>query len=185
MFSLKKAVLVASMIVLAACGESKITEVDGTTSASADQSLKAMMKGMKDNEYLQMAGDIKMLHARYPGEEFGKALNGKDMDGFNAEVADTKKFFIQRGKDRSNTEIQAEIDELVQKNKEFTDFRIQSGDTSFDPANHPFTSKNLSRIENYKQKQAALASLSDDDYWKEYGCGCYQSSLGATANPLK
>ncbi|MBF8766358.1 hypothetical protein IR009_14140 [Pseudomonas putida] len=182
---MKKIALALAVVMLTACGESKVTEVDGTTSASADQSLKAMMKGMKDNEYLEMAGNIKMLHSRYPGEEFGKALNGKDMDGFNAEVADTKKFFIQRGKERSNTEIQAHIDELVQKNKEFTDFRIQSGDTSFNPENHPFTSKNLSRIENYKQKQATLASLSDDAYWKEYGCGCYQSSLGATADPLK
>ncbi|AYN11797.1 hypothetical protein [Pseudomonas putida] len=182
---MKKIALALAVVMLTACGESKVTEIDGTTSASADQSLKAMMKGMKDNEYLEMSGNIKMLHSRYPGEEFGKALNGKDMDGFNAEVADTKKFFIQRGKERATAALQTDIDELTQKNQEFTEFRIQSGDTSFDPANHPFTSKNLSRIENYKQKQATLASLSDDAYWKEYGCGCYQSSLGATANPLK
>lgn len=182
---MKKIALALAVVMLTACGESKVTEIDGTTSASADQSLKAMMKGMKDNEYLEMAGNIKMLHSRYKGEEFAKVLNGKDMEEFNAEVADTKKFFIQRGKERATAELQADIDDLLRKNAEFTEVRVQGGDTSFDPTSHPFTSKNLSRIENYKQEQATLASLSDDAYWKEYGCGCYQSSLGATANPLQ
>lgn len=173
---MKKLLLVASLLALTACGDSKVTEIDGSSTAMADQSLKAMMQGMKNSDRYNMEVDIKMLHARYTGEEFAKALGGKDKDEFQKEVAGTRLYFIGKGREREIADSQKEIDAFETQIKEWTDLKLQNR-PDFVAADDVFVQGWTKKADLIRTRQAQVAALSDDAFWKEYGCGCSESSI--------
>lgn len=182
---MKKLVLTLSVVMLAACGESRVTRVDGTSVATADQTLRAIEKGLKLNENDQIAYevDVKMLHSRYEGMEFAKVLDGKDIDGIRAEVADTKAYFIERGRKRFAETEQATIDSLTEKVAKMTELRNQM-ESNFDPETSVWTAADISRIKQAKERQHVYLTQDSEEFWKEHGCGCSKSNMPATAKYL-
>jgi hypothetical protein len=158
---------------LAACGESKVTKVDGSSVSAADASLKKMMQGMKDDQYIQVANDFKMLHSRYKGDEFLKVVGGKDLDGLKAEAADTKAYFIAKGRERFIQKDQDEIDRLQAR----VDSLIENFKSrpDFDPETNAYTSGDLAKIRLIKERQEGYKTQDSEEFWKEHGCGCYES----------
>lgn len=183
MRSLKKAVLVASLVMLAACGESKITEVDGTTVQTADMTLKAMGKGLSEHDSVNYLVAIRMLHSRYDNAEFGKKLDGMDMDDVQKEIAATKAYFIDLNRERFVKIEQVQIDRLQAKVDRVTEIQ-RSMKPDFDPETHVYTSDDIARIRQLKLRQEEYRTQDAEEFYKTHGCGCEQSSVRPTAKVL-
>lgn len=173
---MKKLALAFSIVMLSACGPSKVTKVDGTSVATADQTLRAIEKGLNLNENDQIAYevDVQMLHYRYQGMDFAKALDGKDIDGIRAQVADTKAYFLAINRKRFADAEQVTIDNLTEKVAKLTELRKQM-ETNFDPETSVWTSGDLSRIKQAKERQQMYLTQDGDEFWKIHGCGCETS----------
>lgn len=173
---MKKLALAFSIVMISACGPSKITKVDGTSVATADQTLRAIEKGLNLNENDQIAYevDVQMLHYRYEGMEFAKVLDGKDIDGIRAEVASTRAFFLDRNRKRFAADEQVTIDKLTEKVAAMTELRKQM-ETNFDPETSIWTSGDLSRIKQAKERQHMYLTQDGNEFWEAHGCGCETS----------
>jgi hypothetical protein len=173
MLFVKKFAFALSLAMLAACGPSQVTKVDGTSVATADQSLRAIEKGLKLNENDQIAYevDVQMLHYRYEGMEFAKVLDGKDIDGIRAEVANTKAYFLAENRKRHVAIEQKKIDDLNEKIASVSDGRRKM-EPDFDPETSVWTSGDLARVKHYKELQQTYMTMDAEEFWKEYGCGC-------------
>jgi len=183
MLYVKKLVIALSVVMLTACGESKITTVDGTTVLTADQTLKAMGKELSQNDSIEYLVNIRMLHSRYDDAEFAKKLDGMDMDEVKAEFATTKAYFIDRNRERFVQIEQKEIDRLTDKIARVSENRRQMED-NFDPTTSIWTSGDLARIEVLKRRQDVYRTQDAEAFFKEHGCGCEKSHLPPTAKVL-
>lgn len=179
MITLKKAVLIASLVMLAACGESKVTKVDGTSLLSADQTLKAMGKDLSEHDSINYLVDVRMLHSRYSNAEFGKKLDGMDMEEVRKEMASTKAYFIDLNRKRFIKIEQDEIDRLSAKVAAVS--ALRTTDKDFDPETSVWTAQDIARIKERQRRQEEYRTQTDDEFFSEHGCGCEASSMPPTA----
>lgn len=180
---MKKLVLALSVVMLAACGESKITKVDGTNVTTADQTLKAMGKELNQNDSVNYLVDIRMLHSRYDNAEFGKKLDGMNMSEVRKEMAATKAYFIDLNRERFVKIEQVEIDRLTDKVARISEHR-RSMESDFDPETSAWTSGDLQKIRQLQARQETYRTQPADEFFKEHGCGCEKSSMPPTAKVL-
>ncbi|SCX25051.1 hypothetical protein SAMN03159437_02627 [Pseudomonas sp. NFACC25] len=159
---MKKLVLALSIVMLAACGESKVTKVDGSSLLTADQTLKAMGKDLSQGESINYLVDIRMLHARYNNAEFGKKLDGMDMEEVRKEMASTKAYFIDLNRKRFIKVEQDEIDRLTAKVENMSQLR-QTMEKDFDPETSVFTAPDLARIKERQRRQEEYRTQTDDE----------------------
>jgi hypothetical protein len=172
--SVKKAVLIASILVLAACGgESKVTEIDGTSSATADRSFQKMIYGLPDS--LQWEIDKNMLTSRYEGEEFAKRFDGKTLEDLKPDIAETKTYFIKINRDRHAATEQEEIDKLQVK---LADFEAQPESN----IKYIMIAETKARIDMYVKSRDEILALNDEQAWKTFGCGCEKSDYKPSGN---
>lgn len=177
---MRKMVLALSVVMLAACGESKITKVDGTSLQTADQTLRAMGKDLSQGESINYLVDVKMLHSRYSNAEFGKKLDGMDMEEVRKEMASTKAYFIDLNRNRFIKIEQDEIDRLSEKVARTTELH-KATDSAFDPETSIWTSKDLSKISQLQARQEEYRTQTDADFFDIHGCGCEASTMPPTA----
>lgn len=175
MNTFKKAVLLATVLVLAACGESKVTKIDGTSNGTADNSFQKMIYGMPSGESLQWELDIKMLKSRYQGDEFAKRFNGKTLEDLKPEIADTKTHFIKINRERHAATEQEEIDKLQVKLAEFE----AQGESNI---KYMMIAKTKARIDMYTKSRDEILALSDEQAWNTFGCGCQQTDYKPSGN---
>jgi len=179
----KKLVLALSIVMLAACGESKITKVDGTTVTTADQTLKAMGKELSENDSINYLVDIRMLHSRYSNADFGKKLDGMDMEEVRKEMASTKAYFITLNRERFVKIEQVTIDKLTEKVARVSELR-RSMEKDFDPETSIWTSGDLALIRELQRRQEEYRTQTDDEFFNIHGCGCEKSSMPENAKVL-
>jgi hypothetical protein len=159
-----KAMVMISFLLLAACGgsgETKVTKIDGTSNATAEQSLRKMLYGMKDQESIQWQNDIRLIKSRYEGD-FGKMVAGKSLEDLRPMIDDSRKYWVERSRALHIGIEQKEIDSLQAKLKEQTDLGVNS----------VITSKTEARIRMYEKSIEEMKALSDEDVLKTYGCSC-------------
>ena len=179
----KKLVLALSVVMLAACGESKITKVDGTSVQTADMTLKAMGKGLSEHDSVNYGVAIRMLHSRYDNAEFGKKLDGMNIDEVYKEIADTKAHFIALNRERFVQIEQVHIDKLQQKVDRVTALQRETK-PDFDPETHVYTRLDIASIREAQRRQELYRTQDAEEFYKEHGCGCEQSSVRPTAKVL-
>lgn len=171
MRTFKNAVVLASVLLLAACGgggESKVTKIDGTSNATAQRSLDKMIKTMPDNASIQWQNDVAMLKSRYPeGDEFAKQFGGKTLDELKPAIAEAKAHYIKFNRDRNAAEVQADIDELKVKLESF------QGSPESNTRNIMIAQTEAKMAARTKARDAILA-MNDDQAWAEFGCGCQE-----------
>lgn len=172
---MKKAILIASFLILSACGESKITKIDGTNSATADRSFQKMIYGMPSGDSLQWELDMKILKSRYEGDEFAKRFDGKTLEDLKPEIAETKTYFIKINRDRHAATEQKEIDALQVKLAEFE----AQGESNI---KYVMIAKTKARIDMYTKSRDEILALSDEQAWKTFGCGCEKSDYKPSGN---
>lgn len=177
---MKKLALALSVVMLAACGESKITKVDGTNVTTADQTLKAMGKELNQNDSIEYLVNIRMLHSRYDDAEFAKKLDGMDMAEVKQEFAATKSHFIDLNRERFVQIEQVEIDRLTDKVARVSEGRRKM-EENFDPTTSIWTASDLARIEELKRRQVEYRTQDAEEFFKIHGCGCMKSQLPPTA----
>lgn len=183
MHFVKKLLLALSIVMLAACGESKITKVDGTTVTTADQTLKAIGKELSEHDSINYLVDIRMLHSRYSNAEFGKKLDGMDIEEVRKEMASTKAYFIDLNRERFVKIEQIQIDKLTDKVAKVSELR-RTMETDFDPETSVWTARDLSAIRELQRRQEEYRTQSADEFFKIHGCGCEKSSMPETAKVL-
>lgn len=176
---MKKLVLALSIVMLAACGESKITKVDGSSLLTADQTLKAMGKDLSQGESINYLVDVRMLHTRYSNAEFGKKLDGMDMEEVRKEMASTKAYFIDLNRKRFIKIEQYEIDRLNAKVAAVS--ALRTTDEDFDPETSVWTAQDIARIKERQRRQEEYRTQTDDEFFSVHGCGCEASSMPPTA----
>lgn len=177
---MKKLILALSVVMLTACGESKITEVDGSSLLTADQTLKAMGKDLSQGESINYLVDIRMLHSRYSDAEFGQKLDGMDMKEVRKEMADTKAYFIDINRKRFIKIEQDDIDRLSEKVAKVSELR-RAQEKDFDPETSVWTANDLAKIRQLKARQEEYRTQTDQEFFDIHGCGCLKSSMPPTA----
>ena len=170
---MKKAILIASFLILAACGEAKITKIDGTSNATADRSFQKMIYGMPSGDSLQWEIDFNMLKSRY--DEFAKRFNGKTLEDLKPEIADTKTYFIKINRDRHAATEQKEIDGLQVKLAEFE----AQGESNI---KYVMIAETKARIDMYTKSRDEILALNDEQAWKKFGCGCEKTDYKPSGN---
>ncbi|WP_408601774.1 hypothetical protein [Pseudomonas sp. PLMAX] len=177
---MKKLVIALSVVMLAACGEAKITKVDGTSVTTADQTLKAMGKGLSEHDSITYLVNIRMLHSRYESAEFAKKLDGMDMDEVRKEMASTKAHFITLNRERFVQIEQVHIDKLQQKVDKVTALQRETK-PDFDPETHIYTRLDIASIRAAQRRQEEYRTQSDEKFFSIHGCGCETSTMPKTA----
>lgn len=175
MNTFKKAVLLATVLVLSACGgESKTTKIDGTSSATADRSFKKMTYGMPSGDSLKWEIEVNMLKSRY-GDEFAKRFDGKTLEDLKPDIADTKTYFIKINRERHAATEQEQIDALQVKLAGFE----ADGESNL---KYLMIDKTKARIAMYTKSRDEILALSDEQAWKTFGCGCEQTDYKPSGN---
>lgn len=173
---MKKAILIVSFLILAACGEAKITKIDGTSNATAEQTFKVLTKGMKDGESLQWRWDFNMLKSRYSeGDQFAKKVDDKTLDELRPDIAETKTYFIKINRERHAATEQAEIDKLQVKLAGFE----ADGESNL---KYIMIAQTKARIDMYTKSRDEILALNDEQAWKKFGCGCEQTDYKPSGN---
>jgi hypothetical protein len=180
MRTFKNAVVLVSVLLLAACGgsnadESKVTKVDGTSNATAKRSLEKMVNTMPDAESIQWQTDVAMLGSRYPeGEEFSKRFGGKTLEELKPAIAEAKTYFINTNRERVVAAVQVDIDEQQAKLAGFES-------TPDSNTKNMMIAKTKGKIIERTQARDAVLALTDDQFFSEYGCACQETKLKNSA----
>lgn len=173
---MKKGILIASFLILAACGEAKITKIDGTSNATAEQTFQLLTRGMKDGESLQWRWDFNMLKSRYSeGDQFAKKVDGKTLDKLKPDIAEAKTYFININRKRHAATEQAEIDALQVK---LAGFEAQ-GESNI---KYLMIAQTKARIDMFTKARDEILALNDEQAWEMFGCSCEQSDYKPSGN---
>lgn len=171
MFCVKKLLLVASFLALTACGDSKVTEVNGASTALANKSINEMMMGMDGQERFKIEIDLKMVKARYKGEEFAKVMAGKNLDEVKQEIADTRKYFTAQVRDKFRADNESDAAHVEKQKQEWIDLKLSTR-PNFVAEDDIFVVGFLNDLRNIKLRQEQQDALTDDEFFKKHGCAC-------------
>ncbi|MDP9653501.1 UNVERIFIED_ORG: hypothetical protein J2W87_001410 [Pseudomonas putida] len=172
---MKKSLLLATFLVLAACGPS-VPKIDGASNAMAYRSLEKIINTMPDGESIQWQTDVVMLKSRYSAdEEFSKKFGGKTLEELKPAIAETKTYFIKINRDRHAAIEQKEIDDLQVKLAEF-----EAQDES--NTKYRMIAKTKANIDMYTKSRDQILALNDEQVWDKFGCGCEKTDYKPSGN---
>jgi major membrane immunogen (membrane-anchored lipoprotein) len=164
MLTFKKSLVMISFLLLAACGgsgETKVTKIDGSSNEAADQSIRKMLYGMKDQESIQWEDDIRLIKKQYKND-YGQKLAGKRLEDLRPMIADSKTYWSQHTREILIADNQKEIDSLQAKLEQQKAVNV--------PAT--IISETESRIHNYQKIIGDLKALTDEQVFEMSGCSC-------------
>jgi hypothetical protein len=161
----KKSVVLAAMLLLAACGESKITKIDGASDQSLQHTFRQVVGDIHDpSQILQWDLDLKMLKHRYPDGQYLKVLHGKTIEGMKPLIVEAHTFYLKEHRVRM---LRIEQEQLDAEQAKLDEWNTQP-DSNIKPVR---MGQLEARVKMYTKSRDELAALSDEQFVKIYGDG--------------
>ncbi|WP_338923930.1 hypothetical protein V0M98_37590 (plasmid) [Pseudomonas silesiensis] len=161
----KKSVVLAAVLLLAACGESKITKIDGTSDQTLQHTFRQVVGDIHDpSQILQWDLDLKMLRHRYPDGEYLKVLDGKTIEGMKPLIVEAHTFFL---KEHRGMMLRIEQEQLDAEKAKLDGITAQP-DSNLKVV---MLSQQEARVRMYTKSRDELAALTDEQFVKIYGDG--------------
>lgn len=157
-----KVALIVSFLALGACGESKVTAIDGTSPSTAKASITQIKMSLKGAERDTFEADLIRIQKQYKNPaEFAKALDGKDVAGVHEVGKGSWKYLLDKSRAVQTADIEKSRDEA----KEKVDYLLKN-----DPRGEqaPLYGVLKPRLDMYEAKLAEMKGLSDEEFVKKY-----------------
>lgn len=158
----RNAAVIASILVLSACGDGKATKADGSSSQTLGQSLREMHQGLDDKAYLQFDWDLQYIAKQYKDKtEYAKVLDGKNIAQIHELGNAARTDYLHKLRMLRYEKAKQELDRQQAK---------MDDALAADPDNkYPNLRTPLERQLNHaKEEYDRAKNLSDEDYIKYY-----------------
>jgi hypothetical protein len=173
MRTFNKAVVLTSLLLLAACGgeqaqaPAKLTKIDGTSNRTAELTYEKLRHEIKDTTAnLQASADLAMLKLRFSeGDQLAKAIGGKTLEELKPLIAETHVFSLNRVRDGIVKDVMAPIPELQAKLDKWNVLLKNDPNSLIAP---PQISKIEAQIKAQTQLKEQILALSDEEFAKQY-----------------
>jgi hypothetical protein len=161
----KKSVVLAAVLLLAACGEPKITKLDGTSDQTLQHTFRQVVGDIHDpSQILQWDLDLKMLKHRYPDGQYLKVLDGKTIEGMKPLIVEAHTFYL---KEHRALMLRLEQEQLDAEQAKLDEWNAQP-DSNLKPLRIGHFE---ARVKMYTKSRDEIAALTDEQFVTKYGDG--------------